>query len=65
MLTPREIEEMQFTSLTDQWLGYLHDHALEIQYINERHPSTWSESDHQMIQGAVCGLLGMVYAGKL
>ena len=65
MLTPKEISDMQFTALSDQFTGHLRDCSKILEEINSRPSETWTPDEEAMIHGAVAGLLGMLYAGKL
>lgn len=56
---------MQFTALSDQFAGHLRDCSKILDEINSRPSETWTPDEEAMIHGAVAGLLGMLYAGKL
>lgn len=65
MMSEDEVAQAQFISMYDQFLMHLKSRAEEIEIVNERDPGSWTYDERLLIKGAVSGLLGMLYSGKL
>ncbi len=64
-MTEDERQQAHLIAVRDQAVTMLHRQREEIARVADKHPDTWTERDKQIAWCAICGLLGILYEGKI